>query len=126
MQPALAAGQRVLVSRVGGAPARGDLVVLRSPLDPDALLVKRVVGLPGERVETRGGRLFVGDMELVEPWVPAGAPRGSIAPVRVPPGHLFVLGDNRPESVDSRTFGPVEDRLLVGRVVASLWRPAGE
>jgi len=83
--------------------------------------VKRVVGLPGEQVSSRGGGLYVNDRLLVEPYLPEGLRTGEFGPVAVPPGRLFVMGDNREDSRDSRFFGPIEQSSVVGRVVVKFW-----
>lgn len=125
MRPTLAPGERVLVYRLASEFTRGDLVVLKNPDAPEDLLVKRVLGLPREQVAARAGRLIVGDYLVEEPYVLAGTSVGDLAPSRVPEDHYFVLGDNRAESVDSRAFGAVDRRLVVGKVVLSLWAPGG-
>ncbi len=116
MAPTLAHGQRVLVLEVHRAIERGDLLVFKNPHQPDELLVKRVVGLPGDVLSVEGGRLLVDGRPLDEPW----GPTGGLPPARVPAGRYYVLGDNRAASVDSRRFGPVEARLVVGKVLARL------
>jgi signal peptidase I len=85
--------------------------------------VKRVIGLPGERVSARGGNVYVDDRLLVEPYLPEGARTGDFEPVAVPAGKLFVMGDNRGSSDDSRreSFGPIEKSSVVGRVVVRVW-----
>ena len=86
--------------------------------------IKRVVGLPGERVEAHDGDVFVDGRRLVEPYLPAGTATGDFGPVEVPPGHLFVMGDNRPSSTDSRVFGPIPSSNVVGRTIVRVWPPA--
>ncbi len=125
MKPTLAPGERVLVYRLAAEFSRGDLVVVKNPDAPDDLLVKRIVGLPREEVAARAGRLTVGEFVVSEPYVLPGTSVGDLPPSRVPEGHFFVLGDNRAESVDSRAFGAVDRRLVVGKVVLSLWAPGG-
>jgi signal peptidase I len=83
--------------------------------------VKRVVGLPGEQVAGRGGGLYVNDHLVVEPYLPAGVRTEDFEPVAVPPGKLFVMGDNRGASFDSRRFGPIERSSVVGRAVLKVW-----
>lgn len=126
MRPTLAPGERVLVYKLATEFARGDLVVVKNPDAPDDLLVKRIVGLPREEVAARAGVLTVGPFVLPEPYVLRGTTVGDLPPSRVPDGHYYVLGDNRAESVDSRTFGAVDRRLVVGKVVLSLWTPGGD
>lgn len=125
MRPTLAPGERVLVYRLASEFTRGDLVVLKNPDAPDDLLVKRVLGLPREQVAARAGRVVVGEFVVDEPYVLPGTSVGDIPASRIPDDHYFVLGDNRAESVDSRAFGAVDRRLVVGKVVLSLWSPGG-
>lgn len=126
MRPTLAPGERVLVYRLASEFTRGDLVVVKNPDAPDDLLVKRIVALPREEVAARSGVLTVGPFVVPEPYVLRGTTIGDLPPSRVPEGHYFVLGDNRAESVDSRTFGAIDRRLVVGKVVLSLWTPGGD
>ncbi|MDP8992533.1 MAG: signal peptidase I [Actinomycetota bacterium] len=86
-------------------------------------LIKRVVGLPGETVEARGGQVYVDGRRLVEPYLPPGTATSALAPTRVPEGAVFVLGDNRSFSTDSRVFGPVRRSSVVGRAIGTVWPP---
>lgn len=125
MEPTLHSAQRVVVEKVTyrllHGPRRGDIVVLSLPGQRD-LLIKRVIGLPGETVEVRAGQVYIDGELLNEPWSvnPGGHDYG---PIVVPPLHVFVLGDNRGASNDSRSFGPVAIRHIVGRAWFSYWPP---
>ena len=154
MEPQLEVGDRVVVSRIAyrlHEPRRGDLVVfpsvtedvpsdggvlpariardvleglgLRKPAETD--LIKRVIGLPGEVVEGRGGRVYVDGLELLEPYLDPDLATQGFDPVTVPDGHVFVMGDNRLPNMsqDSRAFGPVPIDSIVGRAVARVWPP---
>ncbi|AHY46488.1 signal peptidase I [Rubrobacter radiotolerans] len=118
MSPTLLPGERVLVEKVTlrlGAPERGDLVAFERG---GGVEIKRVAGLPGDRVEVRDGVLFVDGERLREPYVDYRLTDGSFfGPVRVSEGSVFVLGDNRSNSLDSRELGPVAEGDLLGRVV---------
>jgi signal peptidase I len=149
MEPQLDVGDRVLVSRLAyrlHEPHRGDVVVFDEPgSDGDhgtlpmrgvrtvlgALgvgtegdtLVKRVLALPGETVEGREGRVFVDGREVHEPYLSRDTVTSAFEPERVPADHLWVLGDARENSVDSRTFGPVPVDDVEGRAVLRVWPP---
>lgn len=99
MAPALRPGDRIVVTRFfTDSPARGDVIVFRHPVN-GAMTVKRVIAIPGDLVESRGGHAQV-----------------------VPSQHLFVMGDNRADSHDSRHWGPLPERLVIGRARLVLWR----
>jgi signal peptidase I len=83
--------------------------------------IKRVVGLPGERVDGHEGHVFVNGKELFEPYLPAGVVTSDFAPVTVPKGDLWVMGDNRTNSSDSRVFGPIRENSVVGRAILRVW-----
>jgi signal peptidase I len=128
MEPSLHSEQRLVVEKVSysnwlhlRSPQRGDVVVLHVK-GTQELLIKRVVGLPGDRVEVRKGQVFINRTPLEEPYVALPA-SGDYGPVDVPPLHLFVLGDNRDFSNDSRTFGPIAMKDVVGRALFSYWPP---
>jgi signal peptidase I len=131
MMPAVESGDRVAVIRFAGPvqPDRGDVVAFRTPRRASALcgqggvFLQRIVGLPGERVVSRRGRLFVDGSRLRERYVAAGR-RGDVSGSwRVPRGAYLVLGDNRTQSCDSRVFGPVPEGNLIGQVFATYWPP---
>ncbi len=122
MRPTLEPGQRIAVGPVRGTPRRGELVVLRRP---EREVVKRVVGLPGERVVLAGGRLEVDGRQLAEPYVSARPPRRDAVEldVHLGPDELLVLGDSRGHSTDGRSFGPVRGDDLIGIVRFAYWPP---
>ena len=101
---------------------RGDVVVFWYPLDRTKSFIKRVVGLPGETVEIRRGRVSVDGRELTERYILAEyLDSSNFGPVKVPPGEYFVMGDHRDSSNDSRVFGPVPDQYIYGKAVFAYW-----
>lgn len=123
MEPSLQDGDRLVVDRVTcnlGEVHRGDVVVLRYPRNPTVDFVKRVVGLPGDRIALRRGQLWVNGSMAPDDWT-CISDRDTTGDVEVPSGSYFVLGDNRPISCDSREFGLVPQELLKGRVRARFW-----
>jgi signal peptidase I len=129
MEPTLRSGDRVLVSKVAyrlAEPMPGDIVVLDSPEDPDIALIKRIVAVAGQTLEIRDGVVSVDGVALSEPYVPSGQ-RDDLTfpePLRIPAGHVFVMGDNRIDSADSRVFGPQPVEAISGRALAIYWPPA--
>src|SRR3954447_16999629 len=124
MEPTLMPGDQVLVNKLAyrlGSPHRGDLTVFHAP-DGGQLTLKRIVGLPGDRVGIADGVLTVNGRLRHESYVDL-AKTDSVyyGPVTVPAGRVFVMGDNRHESHDSRDFGPVAERDLMGKVLVRLW-----
>lgn len=125
MEPTLWNNERVIVEKVSyhlfGSPHRGDVVVLRLPGAHD-MLIKRVVALGGETVAVQGGQVIVDGIPLNERWaVRQGGP--DYPPTVVPEGHVFVMGDNRTHSNDSRSFGSVPLSSIVGRAAFVYWPP---
>lgn len=122
MEPALHDGDRLVVDRVTynlSSVGRGDVVVLRYPRDPDVDFVKRVVGVPGDRIAMRAGVLFVNGKAADD--YGCITDKENMNELVVPPREFFVLGDNRPISCDSREFGLVAEHLLKGRVRMRFW-----
>ncbi len=131
MEPTLRTGDRILVSKFTyriWEIRRGDIIVFRYPLNPNKDFVKRVVGLPGERIEMKDGLVQINSRPLSEVY-PTALPGGDRAcssnygPETVPAGAVFVLGDNRCNSEDSRFFGFVPIKNIVGRALAVYWPP---
>jgi len=123
MEPNLETNQRLVVEKISyrlHEPQRGDVVVIRIPQHSKELLIKRVVGLPGERLAIHDGQVYVNDQPLEEPYVHQKT-RGHMEELVVPAEHVFVLGDNRRASNDSRSFGPVPYESVVGRAWLSYW-----
>jgi signal peptidase I len=143
MEPTFHEGQRVIVSKLDNlwenvlvntahaashgsspfAPRRGQLVVFTSPNGLGAALIKRVVGLPGDTIEVRDKSVWIDGRQLDEPYVvgrPTLCSRGCGA-TRLGAGTYYLLGDNRPNSLDSRIFGPVSGDRIIGRVVMRYW-----
>lgn len=131
MEPTLQIDDRILVSKFSyrlGRIARGDVIVFHYPLNPGKDFVKRVVALGGERVELRDGVVLINDLPITElyPTALAAGDRActtSYGPQKIPPGQLFVLGDNRCNSEDSRFFGFVPVENVVGKALLVYWPP---
>jgi signal peptidase I len=128
MAPTLTRGDHVLVDKLayrgGGEPSRGDLAVFRTPRS-DEIMLKRVVAVAGQTVGIEDGVLVVDGKRPAEPYADSEAIDSVFfGPVRVPPGSVFVLGDNRRDSKDSRTLGAIPTRDLVGRARARIWPPS--
>ena len=103
---------------------RGDVVVFWFPEDPSMSFIKRVIGLPGDRVEIREGMVYVNDGPIAEPYVPGAFRVYENRPaVVVKRGYYYVLGDHRSKSFDSRFWGLVPQRYIYGKVVFAYWPP---
>jgi signal peptidase I len=101
---------------------RGDVVVFWYPLDRTKSFIKRVVGLPGDTVEIRGGQVYVNGKLFPEPYIPPeSADSGTLALTRIPRGEYFLMGDHRTSSNDSRIFGPVARTFIYGKAVFAYW-----
>jgi signal peptidase I len=125
MEPTLLPRDRVLVNKFlyrWRQPHHGDIIVLRYPRDPGRNYIKRIVGLPGDRVQIRDGRLLINGVPVRETYL-NGPPTGDYGPEVVPVGSVFVLGDNRNNSEDSRAFGFVKQDLIVGQAMLIYWPP---
>lgn len=104
------------------APSRGDVVVFRYPRDPRQFYIKRLIGLPGERIKIVDGKVYLNDKELSEPYLSLmNLLQDSKQEITLGPSEYFVMGDNRMNSLDSRFFGAVDRRFLIGRVWLRGW-----
>ncbi len=125
MEPNLHTNQRLVIEKLGyhlHGPRRGDVVVLHDPGGSPELLIKRIIGLPGERVTIADGRVYIDGVPLDEPYLTQPTQGGGRSWV-VPPLHVFVMGDNRSASRDSRVFGPVPLDQIVGHAIFRYWPP---
>jgi signal peptidase I len=149
MIPTLEINDRVLVNKLSyrfGAVERGDILVFDSPeavdidrsffervfrsigeatglTSPDTVLIKRVIGLPGETVEVRDNQVFVNGNPIAEPYLPDGVSMRDEPEITVPADAVFMMGDNRNASNDSRRFGPIPREDIVGRAFVTVWPP---
>jgi len=125
MAPSLSDQERIFINKFVyrvGAIERGDVVVFWYPLDRAKSFIKRVVGLPGDLVQIREGRVYINGQHLDEPYVPAEFTDFSdYGPLRVRTGEYFVMGDHRASSNDSRMFGPVAANYIYGKAVFAYW-----
>ncbi|HEY1827302.1 MAG TPA: signal peptidase I [Acidimicrobiales bacterium] len=141
MEPTLNVGDRILVDKLAyhlHGIGRGDIVVFSTPKDehcagpPVADLVKRVIGLAGETISLSGGQVYINGKVLPETFLPdatqhettpgpSGAPYALNHPFTVPAGDVYVMGDNRTESCDSRYWGPIKASTIVGKVDMRIW-----
>ena len=126
MVPTLEVGDRVLTNKFiyrFSEPERGDIVVFESA-DGEMNLIKRVVGLPGDKITVVGGSFYVNDERQREPYVNADLlDERTFGPIWVPEGHIFAMGDNRADSADSRVFGPVPKSNIVSEAFLRVWPP---
>ena len=127
MIPTLEIGDRVLVNKFiyrFTEPKRDDIVVFQSVDNPEEDLIKRVVGVPGDEIAVRGGRLILNGEPQKEPYTNKKLPdRSFFAKTTVPKGHVFVMGDNRGNSADSRVFGPLPKKNIEGEAFLRFWPP---
>jgi signal peptidase I len=144
MEPTLHKDDRIMVNKLSYRlhdVNRGDLVVFRRPPNMASSeindLIKRVIALPNETIELRGSDIYIDDQKLTEPYLPEGTqtlnlgwvtgcsnPSSERTKCTVPPGHVFVMGDNRQHSSDGRVFGPIDEDLIVGRAFVRIWPPS--
>ncbi len=125
MQPNLEDQERIFINKFVyrlEPVARGDVVVFRYPRDPSKSYIKRVVGVPGDRVRVSAGRVYLSGEALREDYVSAAeSDLRSYPEITVPAGAYYVMGDHRMMSNDSREFGPVPERYIYGKAVFVYW-----
>ncbi len=125
MEPTLENQDRLIVNKLAyriGIPHRNDIVMLYYPLDPDKSFVKRIIGEPGDEISITDGHVYVNGLPLQDDFVP---PRfrshDEFGPVRVSEGHYFVMGDHRNDSSDSRIWGDVPAKYIIGKIQVRWW-----
>lgn len=150
MYSTLTEGDRVMVNKLSyvfGSPSRGDVVVFDNPSredegesllgavfrhvgeslgvsSPDSALIKRVIAVEGETIEIREQQVFIDGVAIDEPYLDEGVKLRDFGPQEVPEGFVFVMGDNRGSSHDSRAFGPIPEGDIVGRAFVMVWPPS--
>lgn len=132
MEPTLQIGDRIIVSKLSyhlHAVQRGNIIVFHAPpkeatvcADPNVTdLVKRVIGLPGETIWSKGNTIYINGTALAQPWFPATPLGPPIEKQTIPANNYFVMGDNRTDSCDSRMWGPVPGSNIIGHVILKIW-----
>ena len=125
MEPSLQNNQRLVINKVGyvfGEPQRGDVVIFHSPNSWQTEYIKRIIGLPGDTIEIKAGRVYVNGVILNEPYV-TDLPRYNFPKETLAPNSYFVLGDNRNNSNDSHNGWTVPRESIVGKAWLSIWPP---
>ncbi|MGW8142989.1 MAG: signal peptidase I [Anaerolineales bacterium] len=125
MEPTLYAGNFVVVNKLAyrfADPSRGDIIVFRYPPNPEQVpYIKRVIGLPGDHLEVRSGEVQINGVRIAEPYLHSSTRQGG--EWTVPPDSLFVMGDNRNNSSDSRSWGFVPMENVIGKALVVYWPP---
>lgn len=124
MVPTIGVDDKVIVTNFSywfEEPQRGDIIVFKYPLDTKKNYIKRCIGLPGEKIEFRDNQLYVDDVWIEQPYLPDGVVTEDFGPVYVPEGAYFMCGDNRGNSSDSRVWGFVEKKLIIGKAQLIYW-----
>jgi signal peptidase I len=122
MEPNLHEEQQIIVEKVSGyfqIPKRGDIVIVHVAVE-ETPLIKRVIGLPGEKLEIKNNQVFINGQGLIEPYL-ASSKQRDFGPVHVSQGHVFVMGDNRNNSRDSRVIGSIPLTQIEARAWISIW-----
>jgi signal peptidase I len=101
-------------------PRRGDVIVFIPPNDPTEKYIKRVIGLPGETIAVMNNKVYIDGKALDEPYIHSPM-LSNFPPTRIPEGYVFVMGDNRSVSLDSRSFGPVALSKIIGKAIFVYW-----
>lgn len=110
-------------------PERGEVVILQNPRNPDQVFIKRVIGLPGDKIKVSGGQVYINGSVLSEPYLPSntvtmsGAFLAENEEIVIPDNQYFLMGDNRGGSSDSREWGPVRRELVIGQALFRYWPP---
>lgn len=124
MEPTIYAADQVVLIKLGYKPAVGDVVILEPPQDQTKLYIKRIIAVEGQTIDLRDGYVYVNGEKLNEPYLPEGEltnPAQAEFPIVVKPGHVFVMGDNRSHSWDSRSIGQIPAENIYGKVTYRFW-----
>jgi signal peptidase I len=125
MMPTLQENDLVLVNKIDyrfNTPKRGDVIVFRPPTLTTDFYIKRVIGLPGDMVEVKNGKVYINQEIIDEPYLIIETP-GNYGPTKLETDQYFVMGDHRNNSLDSREFGPIQLKSISGKACIVLWPP---
>jgi signal peptidase I len=123
MMPGLNTDEYVLVNKLAylfHGPSRGDVIVFQYPVDPRQDFIKRVIGLPGDTIKITPTQVYVNGVLLREPYI-SQAENPTVESITLKPNQYFVMGDNRPKSSDSRSWGPVPSNYIIGKATVVFW-----
>jgi len=126
MHPSLSSNNRIIVNLFVyryNNPGRGDIVIFKCPRKLKKDYIKRIVGLPGEEVEIKKGYVYINGRKLDEPYVEHPVPEDNMEKVRISQDEIFVMGDNRGNSEDSRSWGPLKKHFIRGKAIMIFWPP---
>src|SRR3989344_9055364 len=126
MEPSFKNNEYIITDKISyrlGEPQRGEVVIFKAPVNPDVDYIKRIIGLPGEKIMVSKGKVYINNKLLNEPYLDEITPLfpggyiedGEV--ISIPEDHYFAMGDNRPHSSDSREFGPINKKLIIGKAV---------
>lgn len=124
MEPTLTIGDRIIVNKIiyrFSEPKRGDIVVFKYPVNPKRDFIKRLIGLPGETVEIKNSNVYINGKIIKQPWLPANLEYPDFGPVKIPQGNYFMMGDNRNNSEDSRYWGNLPQKNIIGKAMFIYW-----
>lgn len=124
MEPTLTEGDMIAANKIVyrfSEPKRGDIIVFKYPLNPDRDFVKRLIGLPGEKLLIKDSTLYINDKVIAEPYLPKGLSYQDYGPVTVPKDKYFMMGDNRNNSLDSRSWREMPKENIVGKAALIYW-----
>ena len=124
MKPGFNSGDRIFIDKDVGALQRGEVITFLYPKDTSKWYIERIVGLPGETIEIKSGKVYVNGQILDEPYVDQtyNQMNSSFPPKTIPENHYFVLGDNRDNSSDSRSWGTVDKSLITGKYYMTYYK----
>lgn len=123
MEPSYVDGQLLVINKISylvGQPARGDVVAMFFPGETENRFIKRIIGLPGEKVRVSDGKVYINDVQLNQSYLATTVITTPNTERQLQPGQYFVMGDNRSVSSDSRAWGPVPKSFLLGKITTSL------